>query len=92
MLALAKGRVLGDAVALLGRAGYRPPDGIARSRKLVEKHPDWRVYHGRLVRDTSGMHGWALELLHVFVRNKNTGGYDAVVGDTRDLTLLRLEK
>jgi hypothetical protein len=44
------------------------------------------------VRDAAGKHGWGLELLHVFVRNKNTGGYDAVVGDTKDLILLRLEK
>jgi hypothetical protein len=56
-----------------------------RSRQLVEKHPMWRAYHGRIVADPKAKNGWSLDLLHAFVRNAKTGGYDAVVGDTKDL-------
>lgn len=59
-----------------------------RSRRLVEKHPNWRVYHGRVVADAKGKHGWALDLLHVFVKNPKTGGYEAVVGDPKELVPL----
>ena len=59
-----------------------------RSRKLVEKHPDWRAYHGRIVVDAKEKHGWALDLLHVFVKNSNTGGHDAFGGDPKDLVPL----
>jgi outer membrane protein assembly factor BamB len=60
-----------------------------RSRKLVAKYPNWRAYHGRLVSDPKGKHGWALDLLHVFARNGKTGGYEAVVGDPKTLVPLR---
>jgi outer membrane protein assembly factor BamB len=59
-----------------------------RSRKLVEKYPSWRAYHGRLVADPKGKHGWALDLLHVFARNDRSGGYEAVVGDPKALVPL----
>lgn len=59
-----------------------------RARKLVEKHPEWRAYHGRIVADPKEKLGWALDLLHVFTKNPKTGGYEAVVGDPKDLVLL----
>ena len=34
-IAMAKGRVLKDAVALMGRAGYLPPVNLERTRKLI---------------------------------------------------------
>jgi hypothetical protein len=60
-----------------------------RSRKLVEMHPKWNAYHGRIVKDANEKNGWALDLLHVFVKNPKTGGYEAVIGDPRTLIPLR---
>lgn len=59
-----------------------------RSRKLAEQHPMWRAYHGRIVIDARERNGWALDMLHLFVRNPKTGGYEAVVGDPKELIKL----
>jgi outer membrane protein assembly factor BamB len=56
-----------------------------RSHKLVEKHPEWRAYHGRIVADPKAKHGWALDLFHYFVKNNNTGGYDPFGADPKEL-------
>lgn len=59
-----------------------------RSRKLVDKHPEWRAYHGRIVADPKEKHGWALDLLHVIAKNPKTGGHEVVVGDPKELVPL----
>ena len=56
-----------------------------RLRKLVEKHPDCAPITAGIVADPKEKHGWALDLLHDFVKNKQTGGHDAFGGDPKDL-------
>jgi len=70
-----------------GFKGDITADLTERSKKLVEKYPNWRAYHGRVVKDANGKHGWALELTHIFVKNDKTGGHDAVP-DEKGLVLL----
>jgi hypothetical protein len=59
-----------------------------RSRKLAAKYPDWRAYHGRIVSDPGGEHGWSLDLLHLFVRDPKSGGHRVVFGDPKALVPL----
>ena len=64
-----------------GFKGDITADLTEKSKKLVEKYPDWRAYHGRIVKDANGKHGWALELIHIFVKNNKSGGHDAIPDD-----------
>jgi outer membrane protein assembly factor BamB len=71
--------------------GYKsdlPAELNERSRKLVTKHPEWRAYHGRVVADPKGKNGWSIDLLHVFVLDKATGGHKVVFGDPKELVPL----
>ncbi|HKI34090.1 MAG TPA: PQQ-binding-like beta-propeller repeat protein [Gemmataceae bacterium] len=73
-----------------GFKGDITADLTEKSKKLVEKYPNWRAYHGRVVKDAGGKHGWGLELIHVFVKNDKSGGHDAVP-DEKGLVLLTQE-
>lgn len=83
------GHYLGGG-ALYDAYGFRD-DLVAeltpKSREVSAKFPNWRCYHGRLVKADTPK-GYALELLHLFARNPNSGGYDCVFGDPKELVPL----
>jgi eukaryotic-like serine/threonine-protein kinase len=63
-------------------------DLTEKSKQTAARFPTWRCYHGVLVKDAKAGRGYALELLHLFARNPQTGGYDCVYGDTKQLVPL----
>jgi outer membrane protein assembly factor BamB len=69
--------------------GFRsdaPAELTAASRQATARFPEWRAYHGVIIRDPKG--GFALELRHAFQKNPATGGHDCVIGDPKTLVPL----
>lgn len=74
---------------LYGFKSDLPAELTAKSKALAARFPEWRCYHGRLVKDPAAPSGFALDFLHLFARNAATGGHDCVYGDPKTLVPLK---
>lgn len=73
---------------IYGFASDLPAELTAASRAAAARTPDWRAYHGLVVRSPGSRNGYAIEVLHLFQKDPATGGHRVVFGNPETLVPL----